>query len=606
MRRVAIVALLLVCCGTAFGAAFKPHSPMLFVRDFKAPLYDTQVYILQPTNLSPSTSYTFEFKLDFWSLELVEYLLEFSVQFPPGYTNITATDPPPVDESAYGSHWGHSVSGTKVTWHFYHYCDPYNGWGCGWGDAHVGSSITFTATATTDAAATNEFPYDVKGDMNGTLSGTAYVGGPWITSVSPTWFEAGEADASIVLTFSEPVNPASLDITTDPNVSGWEGSWNGDNTQVTLTHDDFPKNNSVMFSVTDYEDAGGTHGTPRSVLFFVPPDPMQSGFTMTTPVADGFIVPEEWEDASVMDISIQGEDKASLYLMNDSQRLYIGLDVPADPMLSFNQLLMMADQMSFSFDENNDGSFPPLPEDKQTSEEGTYWVLYYPDTIPPVLVSYLGRYGNWLDNSYETDPDYIDTQVGVEAGISAMSGHVQYEAFFDFEESYLNPSEFPGTIGFALFVVSLEGGFLDPYYLYLGQVPHEYFTANPATYMKVNLSSGLAPEVTAIEPNYGSPRYTNPVSIYGMNFSDGCRPYLVSEDGDEVELLEVEFIHAAQVNATVPALLAEGYYDVVVANPDKQKGTLEDGYYVGDKPPDDGDDDDDSSTGNVGGCGCGF
>lgn len=611
MRR-AVFALMVIAffVMTALAGVTKPHKQMLFVRDFgtkdKAPLYDTQVYITQPTSMESNTSYTFQFKVDFWSMELDEYLLSFSVTFPAGYTGISATDPPPVDEGAYGSHWTHTVSGTTVTWTFAHYCDPQSGWGCGWGDAHVGSSITFSATATTDAAATNRFQYTVTGDFGNTLSGTAYVGGPRIISTSPVWFAAIEPDEPIVITFSEPINSATLEFSTDPEVGGWEGTWNDDKTQVTLTHDDFPKNTSVLLSIPEYKDLSGIKGTPRTILFFIPPDPIQSTFTYIIPVADGFIAPGEWDDATVVDISAQGTGKAFLYIKNDAQKLYVALDVPADTKLRQVQMMgvpLAADQAIMSFDENNDDSFPL----GKTSGEGVFWFIYSPDVIPPVLIDFLGLYGNWVNGNYSTDEEYVETKVGIDPGLSEMSGHVTYEMFFDFERSYLNPPDFPATVGLTFLVYSAEGNPFNYYYLLLGSAPREFFSGNPATFLDVNLSAGPAPKVIAIDPNWGSPRTVNPVKIYGENFANGCTA-LLRRDGKDYQLLDIQYIHAAEVDAKVPALtLEEGYYDVVVRNPDKAEGVLEDGYYVGESPPSgDDDDDDDGGTKGIGGCGCSF
>jgi hypothetical protein len=86
---------------------------------------------------------------------------------------------------------------------------------------------------------------------------------PTVVSVSPTNGQTGVLwDAPIVITFSEPVGPLSLNVLALPNPGAWLYDWNADSTVVTITHAPFAPGSTYQFSFTVNDASGNALATP--------------------------------------------------------------------------------------------------------------------------------------------------------------------------------------------------------------------------------------------------------------------------------------------------------------------------------------------------------
>ncbi len=81
---------------------------------------------------------------------------------------------------------------------------------------------------------------------------------PYVTNNLPNTGTGNVAtDAKIIINFSEPINPSTLDYTITPDPGGWTLNWNGDNTAVTLSHNPFQYGSSYTFSILEAKDVDG-------------------------------------------------------------------------------------------------------------------------------------------------------------------------------------------------------------------------------------------------------------------------------------------------------------------------------------------------------------
>lgn len=86
---------------------------------------------------------------------------------------------------------------------------------------------------------------------------------------------------------------------------------------------------------------------------------------------------------------------------------------------------------------------------------------------------------------------------------------------------------------------------------------------------------GPVPIVDAIEPNKGSSTSVTAVTVYGSNFRRTPTAMI-----GNIPILDVTLIGSSRVLGLVPAGISPGAYDVVVTNPDGQRGTLGLGFTV--------------------------
>jgi len=92
---------------------------------------------------------------------------------------------------------------------------------------------------------------------------------PYIIQTYPTdGATAVFVDDSIVITFSQAINPATLQYTSTPDPTGWNVSWNGTSTVATLKHNNFSATTGYSFEVTAATGANGV-----SLVQGPPPNP---------------------------------------------------------------------------------------------------------------------------------------------------------------------------------------------------------------------------------------------------------------------------------------------------------------------------------------------
>jgi hypothetical protein len=537
-----------------------------FAADTKGVMTSTSIYIDEPESLSPGTNTQFKFRVVMGSDEPNEWLLNFYVTLPTAYTSITAVDPEPIDQDGV---WEHTVAGSQVRFSFWNYGNQ-QGYPL-MGDVFVGHEIVFTIAARVDSQATNEFPCQAVGDMNGSMSRVRYVGAPEIVRMDPANRRLADRTAPFEIEFAHAIDPESFDWDVSPDPGGLDLSWNGEGTIASIAHDELDRNDSLKITISAAADEDGLTANPKEAIVYTKSANYVSNYTPNPPTCDGLIIPGEWDAAEeAYEIGI-GENEATLRVMNDVGRLYLALDVPADTEIEDN------DQMFMYFDEDGDGKYPT--EDLEPSEEGIYWLIFFDGDI---IVNYRGLYGDWFSADGLHRDDDIENKLGVEAGVGfnvAEGGHLQYEFCPSFTKSYFNATP-GGTFGFLLQVSDFEeypppNPFHDGEFFPLGQTPGAAFSGNPETFRTVELASAPPPEVDAIEPNQGRTNLTTDVTITGLYFAAGATAFI----GD-YPLVTPTFVNSGTITGLVRSAIPVGCYDVVVVNPDQQEGRLTNGFAI--------------------------
>ncbi len=81
---------------------------------------------------------------------------------------------------------------------------------------------------------------------------------PTVLAVQPTDGEQNvEVSTPVRITFSEAINSGTFDYHITPDPGGWATSWNGEGTEVTLTHADFQLETTHVFTITAADDLDG-------------------------------------------------------------------------------------------------------------------------------------------------------------------------------------------------------------------------------------------------------------------------------------------------------------------------------------------------------------
>ncbi len=156
----------------------------------------------------------------------------------------------------------------------------------------------------------------------------------------------------------------------------------------------------------------------------------------THPIMDGFMSPEEWDSAEVRDVSdFLGRGSPSpwppgsayLYVMNDTDSVYIALDAWADASGTDG------DAFYLWFEDNHDASWPPYPD----STEGKLAMIH--------------RYGGpWFEflPVMSSGPPHVPYWVGMYGWSGWDSGHMQYELAVPFGPDNKHLTAGPGdTVG---------------------------------------------------------------------------------------------------------------------------------------------------------------
>jgi hypothetical protein len=93
---------------------------------------------------------------------------------------------------------------------------------------------------------------------------------------------------------------------------------------------------------------------------------------------------------------------------------------------------------------------------------------------------------------------------------------------------------------------------------------------------------GTAPTITAITPDNGDRDTTVSVTIDGTNFADGITAKLARTAQPDMNATNVNFVNANQITCDfdIPANAVTGPWTLMVTNPDRQTGSLVDGFRV--------------------------
>lgn len=248
-------------------------------------------------------------------------------------------------------------------------------------------------------------------------------------------------------------------------------------TTTALNTYDYNVTNSTMYYyvvTAVYENPSGTSIYSNEVEAF-PKDPaileLNSPFTYKIPNIDGIINVNEWDDATLQDITTLGVQPVTVYVKNTGSKLYIAISDKSHNLYSW-------DQIGIYFDENHDKLWS-----ENTGEEGNFWLMWDPSynfNYGGAHLQYRSIYGNPARTDF-----VIDNPQGVIGAISQDPlGGVQYEMEIDLVNSPLNSSA-GQTIGAYIWAYSGYDG------IFVGEFPYPLNEnwANPAFYGNLNLGT---------------------------------------------------------------------------------------------------------------------
>jgi outer membrane protein assembly factor BamB len=174
---------------------------------------------------------------------------------------------------------------------------------------------------------------------------------------------------------------------------------------------------TVTNGQTYYYAIKADRGDESSLSYFamatpsLPGNSIASSWAKVKPLIDGQMQPDEWEDATSLNISAitMPIGNVTLHIKNDANQLYLAVDDPNDAAVD------PANILNLLYDWNHDKAWPAA----SPSNEG---LISFNQALI-ALTGYWGKYPN------ELGADAIITAPpGVTAKISNASGHVQYEA----------------------------------------------------------------------------------------------------------------------------------------------------------------------------------
>ncbi|RLE43534.1 hypothetical protein DRJ19_02465 [Candidatus Woesearchaeota archaeon] len=220
---------------------------------------------------------------------------------------------------------------------------------------------------------------------------------------------------------------------------------------------------------------------------------IHSNWATIVPTIDGEIEWSEWSDAAVIDITSPSvSEPVILYVKNDDNYLYIACDDPNDSYID------ELNEIGIYFDDDHSHTWPPNPN----TTEGNFWLR----SAEAFFRGIYGEYPNDLGFTDVVDADYITS------AISTSSGHLQYEARIDLENSMLTGD--PGsTIGFMCFVYDPQHTY--PYhYHFPGEWPYGYIWPAPQTYGDLILSIPVGYVIEGMLSYYSNGDIIYPAEIF--------------------------------------------------------------------------------------------
>ena len=197
------------------------------------------------------------------------------------------------------------------------------------------------------------------------------------------------------------------------------------------------------YTVLPGDENPGNDTTYKQTTVYAVFNTMVSNWTTIPPIIDGIIDPvTEWGGAHVYDISDvfgYGDEgipdspgDCILYLMNDSNNLYMAVDYVADVTLDGY------DQIGTYFDENNDNAWDT------DSTEGNFW-FYWDGSVDAII--------------YRSIPDYTQRLAPGVSYARSLITNQQYEVSIPFgidttNFHYLYNTQFPDTFGFYIYALN--------------------------------------------------------------------------------------------------------------------------------------------------------
>ena len=159
---------------------------------------------------------------------------------------------------------------------------------------------------------------------------------------------------------------------------------------------------AVMPAIADGRAWKGTVQPQQVQPMHYPGAVIYSNWATITPTIDGAFGPNEWSDATVVDLleaDPANELEAYAYFKNDANYLYIGIDVPDDTTEDFE------DASTISFDTGHDAIYTHGHDDIFCIEYETAYHVVWDDTIDdydlccdpfdPTLPLHSGLAGSW-------------------------------------------------------------------------------------------------------------------------------------------------------------------------------------------------------------------
>ncbi len=179
---------------------------------------------------------------------------------------------------------------------------------------------------------------------------------------------------------------------------------------------------SAVYNTGESEKRPAGQAIPRTNGYM-----LQSGWAWSAPTVDGIINPYEYCSAISVDITNQGQSQpVKLYVMNNSTRLYLAVDVVS------GEFFRDGDFMTLFFDGNQDKEWP-----SSSSKEGAYW-MYWNQSSSTAVNRYRSIWGYWPDHLSLGTLSYANA--GVTQGMTARDGHQQFETSISFTEGKLGAS----------------------------------------------------------------------------------------------------------------------------------------------------------------------
>lgn len=195
---------------------------------------------------------------------------------------------------------------------------------------------------------------------------------------------------------------------------------------------------------------------------------ISSSWATTTPTIDGYISPDEWTDATPVDITNEASYIVVMYVKNDGNKLYLAFEDPNDPGTSTQDCVLI------HFDDEPISAHNGLWDYTSCPSGEGYLVISYPEN------KFVGIIAG------PEFCDYVIPALGVNSNTSIIE-HVRYEVAIDLSTSALKGS--PGDeIGVYIKVWDFDDtGFLN------GQWPDTGIGEDPSTYGNLTLATGESP-----------------------------------------------------------------------------------------------------------------